>query len=171
VEVRAARVEEIPLLREIERRAGATFAGIGLDVVAEEEAPPAEVLAAHVEAGTAWVAAEDGLPVGYAIASLVDGEGHLDQVSVLPEHGRRGIGRALVEGVCAWAAERGLHAVTLTTYREVPWNGPLWARYGFSVIEEPDHGSGLAAIRAEERRRGLDVLPRIAMRRVLGDPP
>jgi GNAT superfamily N-acetyltransferase len=98
VEVRAARAEEIPLLREIERRAGAMFAGIGLDVVAEEEPPPAEVLAAHVEAGTAWVAAEDGLPVGYAIASLVDGEGHLDQVSVLPEHGLRGIGRALVDG-------------------------------------------------------------------------
>jgi hypothetical protein len=40
VEVRAARVEEIPLLREIERRAGAMFAGIGLDVVVEEEPPP-----------------------------------------------------------------------------------------------------------------------------------
>jgi hypothetical protein len=60
--------------------------------------------------------------------------------------------------------------VTLTTYRDVPWNGPLWARYGFGVIGERDHGSEPAAIRAEERRRGLDVLPRLAMRRVLGDP-
>jgi hypothetical protein len=53
----------------------------------------------------------------------------------------------------------------------VPWNGPLYARYGFGVIEERDLGVELAAIRADERRRGLDVRPRIAMRRLLGDPP
>jgi hypothetical protein len=48
---------------------------------------------------------------------------------------------------------------------------PLYARYGFRVIEERDLGVELAAIRADERRRGLDARPRTAMRRVLGDPP
>jgi len=46
--IRPARVADVPALREIERAAGETFREIGLDVVADEEPPPAAVLAAPV---------------------------------------------------------------------------------------------------------------------------
>ncbi|MET0159463.1 MAG: GNAT family N-acetyltransferase [Acidimicrobiales bacterium] len=39
---------------------------------------------------------------------MVDGEGLLDELAVAPAHGRRGVGRALVEEVVAWAAAGGL---------------------------------------------------------------
>jgi ribosomal protein S18 acetylase RimI-like enzyme len=169
VAIRPPRADELPILREIERRAGRIFVGVGLATVADEDPPPVEHLAAHVATGTAWVAVDDGdRPAGYAIASVVDGEGHLDQVSVDPDHGRRGLGRALVDHVCTWAAAQGFDAVTLTTYRDVPWNGPLYVRYGFEALADGELGPELAAIRAAERARGLDIQPRIAMRRRLG---
>ena len=46
------------------------------------------------------------------------------------ERGRttpRGIGAALVEHVCGWAITRA-DTVTLTTFHDVEWNGPLHAR-------------------------------------------
>lgn len=48
-----------------------------------------------------------------------------------PEHGRRGIGGALVGSVCDWARASGIASVTLTTYREIPWNEPFYRRLGF----------------------------------------
>ena len=187
--IRPARVADVPALREIERAAGETFREIGLDVVAEEEPPPAAVLAAYVVAGRAWVAersaggtsigaersaggtsigaersAGTGL-VGYLIADLVDGCAHVEQVSVLPSQRGRRIGEGLVEHLAGWARDRGLPALTLTTYRDVPWNGPHWVRLGFRELIAP--GPGLRAIREHEAARGLDVWPRLAMRREL----
>ncbi len=57
----------------------------------------------------AWVAIDDlGEVIGFAVAWVIDGEGHLDELAVTPAHGRRGIGRALVDEVLAWTAARGL---------------------------------------------------------------
>ncbi|MEU4375446.1 MULTISPECIES: GNAT family N-acetyltransferase [Pseudonocardia] len=192
--IRPARVADVPALREIERAAGETFREIGLDVVADEEPPPAAVLAAYVVAGRAWVAERSaggtsigaersaggtsigaetsaggtsivaGL-VGYLIADLVDGCAHVEQVSVLPSQRGRRIGEGLVEHLAGWARDHGLPALTLTTYRDVPWNGPHWVRLGFRELIAP--GPGLRAIREHEAARGLDVWPRLAMRREL----
>src|SRR5690606_39828156 len=49
-------------------------------------------------------------------------------------HGRRGIGTALVGHVIDVAA-RGLYpGVTLTTFRDVPFNAPFYARFGFGEL-------------------------------------
>jgi GNAT superfamily N-acetyltransferase len=166
--LRVPRADELESLRAIERRAGRLFAEAGLASIAEGDPPPAVHLAAHLVDATIWVAVDDrDRPVGYAMASVVDGEGHLDQVSVDPDHGRRGIGRALVEAVCDWARESGYHGVTLTTFRDLPWNGPLYERYGFAMLDDDALGPQLSAIRDAERERGLDVRPRVAMRRTL----
>jgi len=73
------------------------------------------------------------------------------------------MGRALVNAVCGWAVVNGLPAVTLTTFRDVAWNGPFYAGLGFREVE--DLSPGLAAMRAHERAIGDDNFgPRIAMR-------
>jgi hypothetical protein len=54
----------------------------------------------------------------------------------------------------------------LTTYRDVPWNGPFYARRGFRTISRL--GPGLRAIRDHEKAIGDDGFgPRIAMRKNL----
>ena len=57
-------------------------------------------------------------------------------------------------------------AITLTTYADVPWNAPYYARRGFVEISE--FGPGLRAEREREQQLGLDeVGPRVVMRRDL----
>jgi hypothetical protein len=55
--------------------------------------------------------------------------------------------------------------VTLTTFTEVPFNGPLYQRCGFRVLDGDEETPGLRAIRAHEASVGLDKWPRCCMRR------
>jgi GNAT superfamily N-acetyltransferase len=170
VRIRAAREAELPLLRDIERAAGAAFRDIGMGAVADDEPPPLEVLDGYRRAGRCWVAAgPDGTPAAYLVADIVDGNLHIEQVSVHPRHARRGIGRALLEHAAAYASAGGLPAMTLTTFTEVPWNAPYYLRCGFRTLEEDEMTPGLRAIRVLEAAHGLDRWPRTCMRRDL--PP
>jgi GNAT superfamily N-acetyltransferase len=144
-----------------------------MDLVADDDPLPVGELARYAGAGRAWVAVlpGDDDPVGYLLAGEVDGAGHVEQVSVHPAAGRRGVGRALVDRAAGWAADRGFGALTLTTYRHVPWNGPYYERLGFRFLTAGEEGPGLRAIRARERAHGLDRWPRACMRRDLPGSP
>lgn len=157
---------ELPRLRDIERAAGLAFADIGMRRVAEEEPLTVEELRRFLDAGCAWVAGEPS-PVAYLIAEQVDGNVHIEQVSVHPEHARKRIGAALIEHVARLAAGRGVPALTLTTFTEVPWNAPYYRRCGFRVLADAEITDGLRAIRAREAEAGLDEWPRCCMRRDL----
>jgi GNAT superfamily N-acetyltransferase len=166
--IRAARDEDAETMVRIEEAAGRLFATVGMDFVAEDDPGTVEELLPYVRDGRAWVAdGPDGVPVGYLIAEWVDGNVHVEQVSVDPAYGRRGIGSALIEQVAGWARERGAPALTLTTYTEVGWNAPYYERFGFRRLAGDELTPGLRAIRAAEAERGLDRWPRAGMRREL----
>lgn len=167
VRLRPATEGDISLLIAIETDAGELFRTVGLDAIADEEPDDPDTLRAHVHDGTAWVAESGGEVVGYAIASIVGGHAHLDQVSVIRAAQGSGIGRALIEQVERWGRDQGLGAVSLTTFTDVPWNGPYYARLGYEEVPTGEITSGLAAIRASEKANGLDLLPRIAMHKAL----
>jgi GNAT superfamily N-acetyltransferase len=152
--VRTAVAAELPLLGDIERAADGVFAAVGIvfppGTVIDEVDDPAHVLVAGDP------------PVAFAYTGLVDQDLHLHQIAVHPRHSRQGIGSALMAAVFELAGSR---AVTLTTFRDVVWNGPWYARLGFFEVAEP--GPQLAAVIAEEHAAGLDDLgPRVAMRRL-----
>jgi GNAT superfamily N-acetyltransferase len=105
--------------------------------------------------------------IGFALGAHMDGHHHLQQLSVLPAHGRRGVGRALVEAVCTWALEEGGCQVTLSTFCDIPWNGPYYERLGFRALSEQELGPELLALRADEQGQGLDIIARVVMRRDL----
>jgi hypothetical protein len=82
---------------------------------------------------------------------------------VLASRQRRGLGGALVSTVCTWARAQGCPTVTLTTFRDVPWNGPFYQELGFSELNRLTTGS--ATIRQHERDIGDDGLgPQLAVR-------
>ncbi|MDX1648989.1 MAG: GNAT family N-acetyltransferase [Myxococcota bacterium] len=169
--IRPARPDELVRLQAIEEAAGALFATVGMPEVDAAEPVPLGRLEDARQEGRLWVAADAAdRPVGFALVETVDGEPHLKEVDVHPDHGRRGVGRRLVEHVLARARAEGAAGVTLTTYRDVAWNAPFYRRLGFRELPEPALGPGLARIRRLERERGLDAAgPRVAMRRTL-DP-
>jgi GNAT superfamily N-acetyltransferase len=127
-----------------------------------------EGLRPYQEAGRAWVAVDDDdQPVGYLITEVVDGQGHIEQVSVHPRHAGQRIGRSLIDQVANRAAAQGLSALTLTTFADVAWNAPYCRRCGFRTLSEDELTPGLRHIRSGEARRGWDKWPRVAMIRAL----
>ncbi|MCC6847511.1 MAG: GNAT family N-acetyltransferase [Deltaproteobacteria bacterium] len=168
--IRAARATEIMRLGEIEREAGTRFAAVpALADVPGVLATP-EALAAALAHGWLWVAAAtaDDAPIGFTYADPLDDALHVEELDVLPAWGRRGIGRALVETVVDAARAAGLAAVTLTTFRDVPWNAPHYVTLGFRVLAPSELGPGLVELVAAEERRGLPARLRVAMRRDVG---
>jgi GNAT superfamily N-acetyltransferase len=159
-EVRVARRDEYDALRAIEVEADTVFAEVGIGPFAESEQEN------HLDKAAVVFAIGDPA-LGFACVEVVDGAAHIWQLSVLPQAARGGRGRALVGAVCDWASANGLPAVTLTTFRDVAWNGPFYARLGFRELEELS--PGLAAMREHERAIGDDDFGlRIAMRKDLG---
>lgn len=167
MEIRLADESEIPLLRDIEVHAGRLFRKINMDEIAGDEAQPVEEYARRQRAGHIWVADGGAGAVGYLMVDLVDGNAHIEQVSVLPDSARRGLGRMLIEHTAAWAAGAGYPALTLTTFRDVPWNAPYYRRLGFRDVPVAEETPGLRAIRAHEASLGLDRWPRLCMLRPL----
>ena len=166
--IRAAVEDDLPVMREIERAAGAVFAEIGMREIADDEPLSLAELAGYQREGRAWVADDGaGRPVAYLIADLVDGNVHIEQVSVHPVAARQGIGRGLLEHAAAYATARGASALTLTTFAEVPWNAPYYARCGFRVVPDSDLSPGLNDIRSREIAHGLYRWPRVTMWRPL----
>ena len=88
---------------------------------------------------------------------------HLHELDVQPDHARQGLGRRLIAIVADWARARGATALTLTTFDDVPWNGPYYARLGFRTLDLATLSPGLQAVRQSEAEAGLPMAHRICM--------
>lgn len=165
--IRPATPRDLPLLQEIELAAGAAFRSLGMDAVADDDPPRIATLEGHRAAGQLWVTSDGDEPVAYLLHLPVDGAEHVEQVSVHPRASRRGLGRELIEHLAGRAARAGRPALTLTTFVEVPWNAPYYARLGFRALSDDEVTDGLRAIRRAEAEHGLDRWPRVCMRREL----
>ena len=165
--IRAARPSDYRLLPDVERQAGERYREVGLADIADHEPFDADEVAAAVMVFVATADEGDQL-LGYAMVELVDGHAHLEQLSVLPDHGARGIGTQLLDAVAGWATNQGHAEVTLTTFRDVPFNAPLYAKRGYEVMHEDEWTDALRARVAHEATLGLDPSTRVVMRRRLG---
>lgn len=163
--IRLARTEELKALLDMEHVAGQRFATIPVLAEMSDDITPMEELQEAHRAGRVWVAAGPAdQPIGFAYANMVDGYCHLEELDVLPAFGRRGVGTALVQTVCAYAVAEQCAGVTLTTFRDVPWNAPFYKCLGFEILEPTSLTPGLAKAFADEARRGLPVHLRCVMR-------
>jgi GNAT superfamily N-acetyltransferase len=152
-------------MQDIEITGCAIFADVGMQDIADDGAHETELLEEYVDGGRAWVAEDGDRVCGYALGDVYDGTAHLEQVTIYPDCAGRGIGGMLVDAVAAWGREHGSPALTLLTFRDVPWNGPYYRRLGFEPVPDHQLGAELAALRAHEAELGLDVSIRFAMRR------
>jgi GNAT superfamily N-acetyltransferase len=163
--VRPAVGDDLPILRQIEWASGQRFREYGLDHVADDEPVSVEVLSRYASQGRAWVAVDHAdQPIGFVVVDMVDGLGHIEQVSVAPDWQGQGLGRALIEQAKAWAVSRDVPALTLTTFEHIPWNRPLYEHLGFRVLSPDQITPGVQARRDAETEHGLDPELRVVMR-------
>lgn len=169
--IRPARREDLAVLPLVERRAAARFRTTPFASMADFALTSTQV---DLGRERVWVAVTpDDRVVGFAIAHLLDGCAHLHELDVDPDHGRRGLGRRLIAAVVGWAGSVGAPAITLSTFRDVPWNAPYYARLGFRPLDEGELSPGLRAICQAEAAAGLPLEHRLCMRLELGSehPP
>jgi GNAT superfamily N-acetyltransferase len=163
--ITAARPEDLKRLPAIELAAARLLAGHAPESVLKETTGSDVFLKAQRD-GHLWVALGDVVPVGFAHVEVLERDAaHLEEIDVDPRHGRRGLGTKLVLQVCDWATGKGYASVTLTTFRDVPWNMPFYARLGFSIVATEHLSPALRAVVEDETRRGLDPSRRVVMSR------
>jgi len=165
IRIRNGQPEEIHLLQRIEQQAAERFASIGMRQL---EITGAAVLEERARQGRLLVAEVDAVAAGFVIFSEVDDSAYIEELDVHPDFAGQRLGARLIDQVEAWANREGLAALTLSTFRYVPWNAPYYARLGFTVITG-EIGPRLAAIAREHAAKAFDIAPRVFMRRLLGD--
>lgn len=144
------------------------FSAIGMEQIANDPPPARRLLRTAIGRGLLWVAVDQGDTaagdvVGYGFASHLDGNLHLEQVSVRPEFARRGIGAQIFLALESGAASSAMLISTLFTFADVPWNAPYYQRLGYQELPESSFGPQLAnAFRLEQLADG-DGPSRIAM--------
>src|SRR5262245_47931245 len=143
--IRPARPDDLQALPLIELAAAAVFRATPYAYLADDDPVSAEVDLAHEHV---WLVVDQAdQPIAFAIVHVLDESVHLHELDVHPDYARQGLGRRLIATVTDWARARGATALTLTTFDDVPWNGPYYARLGFRTLDLTTLSPGLQAVR------------------------
>jgi GNAT superfamily N-acetyltransferase len=171
ITIRLARPNDLEKLAAVERSATAVFRSVGLAWLDDGDTMDATALIRCRQDGTLWVAADEREePVGFLAAHELDRCFYIAEVSVAQSHQQQGIGARLVKSAIEHGRRMGFTAISLTTYRDVPWNGPFYARLGFAEIDPGEAGSGHREKLREEVEAGHDPARRCLMAFRLDQP-
>jgi GNAT superfamily N-acetyltransferase len=167
--VRPARGNEVGELQNIDLASASLFRGTGLidfGPLGEPSQPiPEDRLRKGFGDGLIWVAVDNVEElVGFALCSDRGDDLYLEQLSVLPRHGRQGLGTRLVRRCLQEAEARSFKRVSLSTFRKVPWNGPFYRKLGFREVPTWRLQDWQAEIR-ELQKQTMDVRLRCFMAR------
>lgn len=157
--IRNAAPAEFPQLASVEMEAGKKFIGEGII----DETLDFTVTPDKFEYGFSLVAATDEEIAGFIQLVWIDRFLHIEEVSVLPTHQRRGIAAALIAHALDLARQKDALGVTLSTFRDVSWNGPYYKKLGFEEISAVGLGEDYTEMREEEHKAGLNITARCLM--------
>ena len=163
--IRPAQATDTPTLQAIERDGARAF--WALPGFAFCAALPVRTQSEHErvrQTGHSLVLEHQGQPIGFALILPVDGHAHLLETAIALAHQGRGLGRQLIGTTQAWTIAAGYREMTLTTYRDVPWNAPFYSRLGFLTFHPDPTRMGLNTIVQEEIDAGFAGQARVAMR-------
>ena len=167
--LRKATEQDAPLLTELEQSGGLAYrADPEIAWVADGENLPPGRYREIIADGWSWVAEDERAgPVAFIAVTREGRELHIWEFNVRLDCQRRGIGRRLLRRLIAEATAAGISAITLTTFRDVPWNGPFYQSMGFELVAPEKLDARLSALLAIEIEKGLPAARRCAMRRML----
>ncbi|MHC8394935.1 GNAT family N-acetyltransferase [Pseudomonas sp. LB3P93] len=164
--VRRAQFSDATALPAIERSAAGLFrCDPSLAWLADAAVPGAKHHQQMIETDDVWVAqSADGVLAGFISAVEVDNELHIQELSVSQHFQGRGAGRKLLLAAIECARDRELHGLTLTTFRELPWNEAFYQRMGFETLSPAEISPRVTTVLKDEIVHGLPGERRCAMR-------
>lgn len=166
--IRLAQVADIEHLPAIERAAAQLYKPylfqLGLTPDQLQDIVPVEFLHQAQQQQRLWVAvAPQTQVVGFVVVDGLTTGWFVVELDVLPSRRQQGIGSALMQQVIQAAYEQGYAAVTLTTFRHVPWTIPFYWRLGFKIVVPADYTPDIQAIVDHEERHGFSRHVRVVM--------
>ena len=165
ISIRLATVDDAAILPDIERSAAKAFLAIaGLEWIASGTVMSAEQHRIYIDEGTVWVAATGKRCFGFVTTAIYGDALHIIELSVEDGHQGKGVGRHLLETAKEYATKNGLAALTLTTFRDLPFNERFYQKLGYQTLEETTLPERLAGILRSEFENGLPGERRCAMR-------
>lgn len=167
--IRPARGSEVGELQNIDLASATLFRSTGLIDFGELGEPsdpiPEDRLRQGFGDGLVWGAVDDrDNLVGFALCSDRGDDLYLEQLSVLPRHGRQGLGARLVRRAIVEAEARSYKRLSLSTFRKVAWNGPFYRKLGFREVPIWRLQDWQVEIR-ELQKQTMDVRQRCFMQR------
>ncbi len=153
-------------MQAIEADAAELFRGTGLIDLDDMDLFGAEAHRDAIDTGLSFIAEVEDIPAGFVIGEVYGADGCLHELDVSLAHQRMGIGARLVETFCTHCKALGLRSVYLSTFRELAWNAPFYARLGFEAVSRDAYLPWMKTIEAEQAR-SLDISKRVFMRRCL----
>lgn len=161
--LRLARPDDAKLMPAIESAAGELFAEIDGIGSAGTQTLPVERVERYIRKGHSLVAHVNHEMAGFLVNEPFSRELHIWEMDVHPRFQGQGIGAGLLRACQIDARNSGFAAITLTTFRDVPWNGPFYAKLGFEEVTALDAHPRLASELALEADHGLPAEHRCAM--------
>ena len=161
--LRLAKPEDAEHMPAIEQAASALFDDVEGIGAAASNTMPVDRLQRYIRKGHCLVAHMGERMAGFLVTEPFSRELHIWEVDVHPDLQGRGIGAGLVRACQIDARNAGFKAVTLTTFRHVPWNAPFYERLGFEEVTALDAHPRLASELALEADHGLPAENRCAM--------
>src|ERR1700733_260422 len=144
-DIRPARSDELEQLPALEEASDTLFLSLEIGPLP----PPGTV--ESLRAALVVLVAGDPPARFPRIDRLDDGAAHLEQLAVHPDHGRQGIGRALVMAACRWAGEAGYPSSRWPRTATCPGTVPSTRPPGSSRSDRSTSGAGPAAGPARSR--------------------
>ncbi|GFF52507.1 hypothetical protein IFM51744_07864 [Aspergillus udagawae] len=166
ISIRPAIEEDIPRLNTIETSAAQLFCTVNLAWVADSPPLDPATLRSMIIQQNVWVAVTaDNTEVGFIAVQELDGMLYIAEMDVHANWQRRGVARMMLEEAERQARDRGYEYVSLTTYRDLEFNGRFYARMGFEEVDVDIAGEGHGRELEEQARCGHDRARRCVMRK------
>ncbi len=168
ISIRATLAGDIEHLPNVERSAAQIYKEDDtFSWVADGNVQSISVHQSYTQSGNSWVASCDGQSIGFINGVVHNNIFHICELSVSNEWQKKGVGSALLCHVENIMRERKLSAITLITFKNIPWNAPFYESKGFSIIDDNNLSLFLIDVLEEEAEAGLDIQARCAMQKSL----
>ncbi|MDZ4375602.1 MAG: GNAT family N-acetyltransferase [Phenylobacterium sp.] len=139
----------------IELSAASAFEGRDVPAFLFTDFAPAEAYRPHLNGGTLWVIDDGQAPVAFLAARVEGDRLHIDELDVRRDQQGQGLGRRLLEQAAQWSRDQGLARLSLTTFRDIPWNAPFYARFGFRAWPVDEAPATIRQALRNEAAKGL----------------
>lgn len=158
-----AKNQHIQFFPEIEKAAAQIFSDEDLDPAHKSIVTSIEEFKEGLKEKRLWsVLSSSANVVGFLLADIIDGNFHIKEMDIHPDHGRQGLGAKLLKAAIEDANAKAFNKITLTTFGHLKWNRMFYQKHGFSVVTKVNKGTQLSRILEDEAKQGLKN--RVAMK-------